>query len=209
MLRALEEHLGSERVSRITYGAIVGMALIVVLEHRPSSAGVVVGTLFATGVAVALAELYSEVIGVQTRTRKPVARHHLRHLAGEVIAVFFGIAFPSVFFAAAAFGWIELDGAFALAKWSGLALIGFGGRRGADRLQGRGALTSSSRRSMRSRRSAMWSSVISSRERRRRRADSTNSALIDAVITLMKPMPVSITSTASRRPPVDRGTWSP
>ena len=39
------------------------MALIVVLEHHPPTAGVTTATLFATAVAVALAELYSDWIG--------------------------------------------------------------------------------------------------------------------------------------------------
>jgi hypothetical protein len=125
--RMLARHLGSERVARVTYGAIIGMALIVVLEKHPPASGIVVGTLLATALAVTLAELYSEVIGHQTRTRARVQRHHLRHLAGEVAAVGFGIAFPCVFFLAAVAGLLEEDTAFTLAKWSGLVLIGFYG----------------------------------------------------------------------------------
>ena len=125
--RALEQHLGSAGVARVTYGAIIGEALIVVLQGHPPSALVVVGTLLSTALAVALAELYSEVIGHQTRTRSHVERHHLAHLGGEVAAVAFGIAFPSVFFLASAAGLIDLHTAFRAAKWSGLALIGFYG----------------------------------------------------------------------------------
>jgi hypothetical protein len=125
--RALQQHLGSAGVARVTYGAIIGEALVVVLQTHPPSAGVVVGTLLSTAGAVALAELYSEVIGHQTRTRSHVGRHHVRQLAGEVSAVAFGIAFPCVFFLAAAAGILDLDAAFRAAKWSGLALIGFYG----------------------------------------------------------------------------------
>jgi hypothetical protein len=125
--RALEEHLGSARVARVTYGAIIGEAMVVALQAHPPTAGVMVGTLLATAAAVALAELYSEVIGHQTRTRTHVGRHHVRHLAGEVAAVAFGVAFPCVFFLAAAAGLLDLDAAFRAAKWSGLALIGFYG----------------------------------------------------------------------------------
>jgi hypothetical protein len=125
--RALEEHLGSARVARVTYGAIIGEALIVVLQGHPPSALAVAGTLLSTALAVGLAELYSEVIGHQTRTRSHVGRHHLRHMRGEVAAVAFGVAFPCVFFFAAAAGMIELDTAFHAAKWSGIGLIGFYG----------------------------------------------------------------------------------
>jgi hypothetical protein len=123
----LEEHLGSQRVSRVTYGAIIGMSLVVVLEQHPPRAAIVAGTLLSTALAVALAELYSEIIGHQTRTRARVERHHVRHMAGDVSAVAFGVGFPCVFFLAAAVGLMDLDTAFDVAKWSGLALIGFYG----------------------------------------------------------------------------------
>jgi hypothetical protein len=123
----LVRHLESNQVSRIVYGSIIGLALVAAYAAHPPGNGVMVGSLVATGVAVALAELYSEVIGHQTRTRSRVERHHVRHLAGEVTAVAFGIAFPCVFFIASAAGILDLDDAFRWAKWSGLALIGFYG----------------------------------------------------------------------------------
>ena len=127
MWARIATHLGTAQVSRVVYGAIIGMALIVVLQSHPPTAAVVVATLMATALAVALAELYSEVIGHQARTRSRVPRHHVRHLAGEVAAVAFGIAFPSVFFVMAVAGLIELETAFRAAKWSGVGLIGFYG----------------------------------------------------------------------------------
>jgi hypothetical protein len=123
----LERHLGSEQVSRVIYGAIIGLALIVVLEHHPPTAIVTEVTLIATGLAVALAELYSEVIGEWTRNRQMVQRHHVRHLAKGVAAVFFGIVFPGFYFVIAAFGVMDADTAFKLTKWTGLGLIaGYG-----------------------------------------------------------------------------------
>jgi len=123
MLRAIEEHLGSAQVSRVIYGAIIGMALVVVLEHQHPTAGVVAATLVATGLAVALAEAYSEVIGTQTRLRRKLARHHVREIVEDVGAVFFGVVFPDVLFVLAALDWIDIDTAFTLAKWTGLGLI--------------------------------------------------------------------------------------
>jgi hypothetical protein len=123
MLRGVEEHLGSEQVSRVIYGAIIGMALVVGLEAHPPGAAVVVATLVATALAVALAEFYSEVIGTQTRIRRRVERHHLRHIFGNVSAVAFGIVFPDIFFMLAALGAMDVDTAFTVAKWTGLGLI--------------------------------------------------------------------------------------
>ena len=131
----IEEHLRSEEVSRVIYGAIIGMALILVLEHHPPSALATEATLIATGLAVSLAELYSEVIGEWTRLGKRVERHHLRHMLEGVGAVFVGIVFPGVYFILAALHVMKLDTAFTFAKWSGLVLIALYGY-AAGRLSG-------------------------------------------------------------------------
>jgi VIT1/CCC1 family predicted Fe2+/Mn2+ transporter len=125
--RAIEAHLGSRQVARVIYGAIIGMALVVTLEAHPPRPGVVAGTLVATAVAVGLAELYSEVVGAETRNRRRVGRDQLGHILRDVTAVGVGIAFPAVFFVLAAAGVLEDDTAFTVAKWSGLGLISFYG----------------------------------------------------------------------------------
>ena len=123
MWHGIEEHLGSEQVSRVVYGAIIGMALIVVLEHHPPTAGVTTATLRATAVAVGLAEAYSDWIGHVLQHRAGCHRRDLRRIAADVSAVAIGIVFPDVFFLLATLGVLELDTAFTVAKWSGLGLI--------------------------------------------------------------------------------------
>lgn len=123
----LESHLSSTAVARVVYGAIIGLTLVVAVEGHPPRAGVMAGWLVLTGVTVALAEVYSEVIGIETSERHRVTRHQLAHLIGHGWAVAFGVAFPGVFFLLAILNTFELDTAFALAKWSGLGLIGFYG----------------------------------------------------------------------------------
>ena len=123
MREAVAAHLGSRQVSRVLYGAIIGLALIVALEAHPPSAGTIALALLGTAIAVALAELYSEIVGTETRTR---ARLHWRQLSGlldEAGAVALGVVFPALFFVLAVLGVFGLDTAFAVAKWSGLALI--------------------------------------------------------------------------------------
>jgi VIT1/CCC1 family predicted Fe2+/Mn2+ transporter len=133
---AIESHLGSAQVSRVIYGAIIGLALVVALQDHPPAAGVMAGFLVATAVAVALAELYSDIIGTETRTHARVDSARRRHIATEAAAVACGIAFPAVFFVLASAGALELDSAFTIAKWSGLGLIGLYGFIG-GRISGR------------------------------------------------------------------------
>jgi hypothetical protein len=125
--RAIVAHLGSRQVARVIYGAIIGMAVIVALQAHPPDATEVAVALAGTAVAVGLAELYSEVVGAETRTHGHIAREQLRDILDDVVAVGFGIAFPAVFFVLAALGAMTLDTAFTAAKWSGVGLIAFYG----------------------------------------------------------------------------------
>ena len=124
-------------MSRVIYGAIIGLAFIVALEKHPPGSGVMVGLILATALAVALAEIYSDIIGTETRTRTRVPTAHKRAIAKDSLAVAGGIGFPAVFFLLAVAGVLETDTAFTLAKWSGLGLIGLYGYVG-GRLSGRG-----------------------------------------------------------------------
>jgi VIT1/CCC1 family predicted Fe2+/Mn2+ transporter len=135
--KAIEAHLGTPQVARVIYGAIIGMALVVVLQDHPPSDARVVAALVATALAVALAELYADVVGTETRTRRHIVGDQVREMAGEAGAVAFGVVFPAVFFVLAAAGAMETETAFTVAKWSGIGLIGFYGFC-AGRLSGEG-----------------------------------------------------------------------
>jgi hypothetical protein len=119
----LAAHLESRQVSRVVYGSIIGLALVLTLEAHPTTAGVAIGTLVATGLAVGLAEAYSEIVGARVRTGVGGHPEPLGTVVTDTLAVGFGITFPAVFFLAAGAGLIEFDTAFSLAKWTGLGLI--------------------------------------------------------------------------------------
>src|SRR5215216_2097403 len=124
---AIRAHLDTHQVSRVIYGAIIGLALVVALEHHPPPVGAVIATLLGTAIAVGLAELYSDVIGIEVRLHRRISHADLAPLLEDVAAVAIGIAFPVVFFLLAAIGAMELDNAFRIAKWTGLGLIAFYG----------------------------------------------------------------------------------
>jgi Na+/proline symporter len=123
-LRAsIESHLGSEDVSRVLYGTIVGLALVLALEAGVHEPGETAGLILATAVAIGLADLFSDAIATEARTRTRVTRAHLRRHARAAAAVVIGAGFPAVFFVLAALGAMTQHTAFTLAKWSGLALV--------------------------------------------------------------------------------------
>jgi hypothetical protein len=139
--RFVASHLDSRQVSRVVYGSIIGLALVVALEAHPPEPAVVIATLLGTALAVALAELYSELVGTETSERRHATRGELRHLRADMAAVAFGIAFPAGFFVLAAAGVLADESAFTVAKWTGLGLIGVYGFAGA-RLSGSGLASS-------------------------------------------------------------------
>ena len=123
----IKAHLGTGQVGRVIYGAIIGMSVVVVLDAHPPGPGSVVAGLVATALAVCLAELYSDIVATETRTRRRIRGEHLRETASDAGAVAFGIVFPAVFFVLAAVDVMKDHTAFTVAKWSGVGLIGFYG----------------------------------------------------------------------------------
>jgi hypothetical protein len=124
---SIAAHLGSRQVARVTYGSIIGLALVVALQAHPPANRIVIASLIGTAVSVALAEIYAELLGGETHLRRRPSREEVREVLGDGVAVAVGVGFPAVFFILAAAGAIESDTAFNLAKWSGLGLIGFYG----------------------------------------------------------------------------------
>ena len=125
--RAVAAHLQSHDVTRVIYGAVIGLALVVALESHPPTAGQAAGAVGGTAVAVGLAEIYSELVGAEARTRRPLRLAQVRTVWAEAAAVMFGAGFPAVFFILAAAGVFDVGLAFTLSKWTGLGLIcGYG-----------------------------------------------------------------------------------
>ena len=123
-------------MSRVVYGAIIGLALVVALQAHPPTTGAVIASLLGTAIAVALAELYSDWLDAKARRREK----HGRTIVEHALAAAFGISFPVVFFLLSAAGVMEQDTAFDLAKWTGVGLIVFYGYC-AGRLSGAGQLS--------------------------------------------------------------------
>ena len=138
----LADHLRSRQVSRVIYGSIIGLAVVVVLENHPPAAGVALASVLGTAVAVGLAELYSELVGAELRIGRRIGRAAVVEELDNVGAVAFGVAFPAVFFLLAALDVRTVDTAIDVSKWTGLGLIAFYGFCGARLagLSGRRAL---------------------------------------------------------------------
>jgi VIT1/CCC1 family predicted Fe2+/Mn2+ transporter len=120
---SVESHLGSHDVSRVLYGTIVGLALVLALEADAHRAGETAVFILATALTIGLAELFAEAISQEARTREPISRAQLGPLVRDALAVVIGAGFPAIFFILSALGLMKGHTAFTLAKWSGLALV--------------------------------------------------------------------------------------
>jgi hypothetical protein len=107
----------------VLYGAIIGLALVVALEAHPPAAGAVAATLLGMGVATALADIFAEYVGAETRARARPTREQVVEIVRDAAAVVVGVAMPAVFFVLATLSVFDRDTAFALATWSGVGLI--------------------------------------------------------------------------------------
>ena len=120
---SVESHLGSEDVSKVLYGTIVGLALVLALEADAHRAGESAAFIIGTAITIGLAELFSEAISQEARTRTRIRRADIKPLARDAIAVVIGAGFPAIFFILAALGVMKGHTAFTLAKWTGFGLV--------------------------------------------------------------------------------------
>jgi Na+/proline symporter len=120
---SVESHLGSHDVSRVLYGTIVGLALVLALEEHAHDPGQTAGFIFGTALAIGLADLFADAISLEARTRTRLRRRDVRPLARDALAVVIGAGFPAIYFVLAAVGILGEHSAFQLAKWTGLALV--------------------------------------------------------------------------------------
>jgi hypothetical protein len=121
--RAIAAHLTSRDVARVIYGAVIGLALVVALEAHPPTAGEAAAAVLGAAAAVGFAEIYSELLATETRSRRVPGAPQVRAVVTDAAAVVFGAAFPAIFFVLAALDVIGLSTAFTLSKWTGLGLL--------------------------------------------------------------------------------------
>lgn len=138
---SLDASTQSQLVAKVVYGSILVLALEVALEEHPPGPKEMVGAVIGTALAITLAELYSDVVGLEIGKRRRVRRGELRTILRKVSAVGVGAVFPVLWFGLAWADVVSMDAAFTLSKWTGMGLIGFFGY-AAGRLAGNGQLRS-------------------------------------------------------------------
>ncbi len=110
-------NLNGHRVSKIIYGTIIILVVILAIEdHPPSPFGTIITILFS-GLGVALAELYSDFIGARIKNQSSLTWEDRKHITQNVSAVMIGALLPLPLIILAWMGVINLAFAILLDKW--------------------------------------------------------------------------------------------
>jgi hypothetical protein len=111
------------RASHAVYGSIVVLAVVTGLDEASASAReAFVGTIGAA-IAVALSEIYADMIAATIRDRRPPSRGEWHEFVIDMCFGFGAACFPAFFFVLAWSGAIGLTNAFTVAEWSGIVVL--------------------------------------------------------------------------------------
>jgi len=121
------ENIDGHRVAKTIYGTIIILVVIVTMEEHPPTPLGTVATIIMTGLGVALAEIYSDFIGISIKERAAVDRSQRRSIVKDVSAVMTGAWMPLPFIILAVLGFFSLEWALTLAKWTMVGVLLFYG----------------------------------------------------------------------------------
>ena len=129
----------AQRAARAVYGSIIALAVIIALEDTSASALEVVAASIGAVVAAMLAEGYAEYVAQVIRQRRYATRTELVQNFQDIGAGALAAMIPVAPFVLAELGLIELQTAYDVAPWLGVAVIGAYSLL-ANRLDGLGAV---------------------------------------------------------------------
>lgn len=120
----IRHHVTSGHAGNVVYGSIVVFALVLVLSHEHASAGTAIISIVGAVFVVAVAEAYAEVLQEMIQLHRPLRAKERREIVAGIAVHGVAALAPIVFFVLAALDWMELDTAYTVAKWFGVAVLG-------------------------------------------------------------------------------------
>lgn len=115
--------LNERFASKVLYGLVAVIALLVVMELHPPGALEAILTLFVATLAIAMAEAYSETIAAMLVSERRPTAAEMRHLWSEVTPIISSAQPSMLVLAAALLGLISVEGALQLAQLVSIALL--------------------------------------------------------------------------------------
>jgi putative flippase GtrA len=113
----------TRHADRAIYVLIAVMAVTVALEGVEDRPGKALAYAIGTALALTLAELFADRVGISIRSHRPATGDEIRHEYREALTGLVVVALPISMLLLAALDVIELDLAFILAQWIGFAIL--------------------------------------------------------------------------------------
>jgi hypothetical protein len=111
------------RAGHAVYGSIIVLAVVTGLDEVSASAREAFFGVLGAAIAVALSEMYADMIGATIREQRAPNRVEYREFGVDMAFGFGAAIFPAFFFLLA---WLEvmtLGRAFTVAEWSGVGIL--------------------------------------------------------------------------------------
>jgi hypothetical protein len=116
--------LTAARAEHAVYGSLIVLAVVTGLDEVSASAREAFVGIVGAAIAVALSEMYADMIAATIRERRTPNRAEYHEFVVDMAFGFGAALFPGVFFLLAWVGVMKLSHAFTVAEWSGIAIIG-------------------------------------------------------------------------------------
>ena|SRR5436190_8040125 len=123
------------RAGHAVYGSIIVLAVVAGLDEVSASPREAFFGVLGAAFAVALSEMYADMIGATIRERRAPNRAEYREFVVDVAFGFGAALIPAIFFVLAWLGVMKVNRAFTIAEWSGVAILfvyGFAAARAAS-----------------------------------------------------------------------------
>jgi len=111
------------RATHAVYGSIIVLAIVTGLDEASADARDCLLAVVGVAFAVALSEIYADVIGSTIRNHRHPTGAEWKEIAGNVLFGFGAALVPAIFFVLAEVGLISIAHALSIAEWSGVAVI--------------------------------------------------------------------------------------
>src|SRR5215831_6729141 len=111
------------RAEHAVYGTLIVLAVVTGLDDVSASAREAFFGVLGAAIAVALSEMYADMIGTTIRERRTPNRAEYQEFAVDVAFGFGAALVPAIFFLFAWVGVMNLGRAFTVAEWSGIGIL--------------------------------------------------------------------------------------
>lgn len=121
----LRHHVTQGHAGNVVYGSIVVLAMVLVLDHEHASSATAIVSIVGAVFVVAVAEAYAEFLQEMIAHRRALNRDERRQIVAGITVHGVAALAPIVFFVLARLDVLALQTAYTIAKWVGVAVLGF------------------------------------------------------------------------------------